>query len=77
MVNILGKHGVKIALYQPGTQLSKKKDRYICMSKFVILLHNFPLAPGIQVVLDLVFVYPQIAMNLTFPFPLCIFICCY
>lgn len=76
MVNILGKHSAKIALYQSGTQL-RKKNRYICMSKIVILLHKFPLFPGVQVVLDLVFIYPQIAMNLTFLFPLCICICCY
>lgn len=38
------------------------------MSKFVILLHKFPLVPGVEVVLDSVFMYPEIAINLAFLF---------
>lgn len=70
MVHILEKHGAKIVLCQSGTQLSKKKKKigtYV-LSKFVILLHKFPLVPDVQAVLDSVFVYPEIAINLVFLF---------
>lgn len=62
MVNILGKHGAKIALCIRHTvQFKKKLDTYV-LSKFVILLHNFPLVPGVQIVLIPAFMYPQVAI---------------
>lgn len=70
MVHILEKHGAKIVLCQSGTQLSKKKKKigtYV-LSKFVILLHKFPLVPDVEAVLDSVFVYPEISINLVFLF---------
>lgn len=66
MVHILEKHGAKIVYINQAHNSVKKRKKI--GTRFVTLLHKFHLVPGVEVVLDSVFMYPRIAMNLPFLF---------
>lgn len=76
MVNILGKHGAKIALCIRHTVQFKKKIRYICIVQICNSAAQLPLGPRCSNCANPSLYVSSGCNELDFPFP-CICICSY